>query len=197
MKRREFITLLGGAATAWPLAARAQQPAVMGLLSPGSFEQTRERIAAMHRGLAEAGYVEGRNLTIEYRWGGDRNDRLAELAADLVRRRVAVIQANSAPSVRAVRAATQNIPIVFTLGTDPVESGFVASFNRPGGNITGNGARGAKCCAMIRFSIDPISVCTAWTPGAGRWRRSPAAFARYGQKSANARIAAVFCWASV
>jgi putative ABC transport system substrate-binding protein len=135
-RRRQFITLLGGAA-AWPRAARAQQAAVMGFLSPGSFNPTRERIAAMHRGLAEAGYVEGRNLTIEYRWADDHFDRLAELAADLVGGRVAVIHANSAPSVRAVRAATQRIPIIFTLGTDPVQEGFVASLNRPGGNITG------------------------------------------------------------
>jgi putative ABC transport system substrate-binding protein len=137
VKRRAFITLLGGAAAAWPLAARAQQREMMGFLSPGSLEPTRERIAAMHRGLADAGYAEGRNLTVEYRWAGDRNDLLPEMAADLVRRQVAVVLANSGNSIRAMRAATQTIPIVFTLGTDPVEGGFVASLNRPGGNVTG------------------------------------------------------------
>jgi putative tryptophan/tyrosine transport system substrate-binding protein len=137
LRRREFITLLGGVAATRPFAADAQQPAMMGFLSPGSLEPTRERVAAMQRGLADAGYLEGRNLTVEYRWAGDRYDLLPEMAADLVRRQVGVVHANSVSSVRAIRAITQTIPIVFTIGTDPVEEGFVASLNRPGGNVTG------------------------------------------------------------
>ena len=156
IRRRDFIAALGGAAAAWPLTARAQQPAlpVVGFLHPAAPESYAPYVTAFRQGLSQTGFIEGRNVAIASRWGDDHLDRLPELAADLVRRHVAVIVAGGLTAAIDAKAATSSLPIVFSIGDDPIEAGLVASFNRPGGNATGtvqfNNSLVAKRLEMLR-----------------------------------------------
>jgi ABC-type uncharacterized transport system substrate-binding protein len=155
MRRRDFIKVIGCGAVAWPLAAHSQQPMpVVGFLSAVSQTQTAHLVAAFRRGLKEAGYVEGNNVVIEYRFADGQYDRLPAQATELVQRPVDVIVASGPPAANAAKVATTSIPIVFVVGLDPVAAGLVASFNRPGGNATGitlvSGPLGQKRLELVR-----------------------------------------------
>jgi putative ABC transport system substrate-binding protein len=165
LKRREFITLVAGAGAGWPLAAQAQQQTmpVVGYIGTGSRESDAFRLPSFHQGLSETGYVEGRNVAIEYRWAEGHNDRLPALASELVRRQVAVIAVPaSTPGALAAKAATTTIPIVFYIGLDPVALGLVASLRRPGGNITGvtgwNVAVGPKRLELLHEVLPTATI---------------------------------------
>jgi len=186
LRRRRFITLLGGAAATWPFAARAQQPTmpVIGLLNSGSPSKFEYLVHSFRKGLSEMGYVEGRNVEFEYRWAEGQYDRLPAMAADLVRRKVTVITAKGVTSALVAKAATTTVPIVFYFGGDPVELGLVASLNRPGGNLTGvtplNTALGPKRLELLHELVPTAStiallVNPTGTSAEGQLRDLPAA----------------------
>jgi putative ABC transport system substrate-binding protein len=164
MRRRDFIKVVAGSAIAWPLTARAQQPAMplIGLLGSATASGWPRQMSAFHQGLRDSGYVEGRNVVIEARWADNQYDRLPAMAAELVQRQVALIVACSTPAASAAKAATATIPIVFTTTSDPVQMGFVASLNRPGGNLTGATMRsvevGAKLLELLHEAIPTAKI---------------------------------------
>jgi putative ABC transport system substrate-binding protein len=189
MKRRDFITLLGGSVAGWPLTAHAQQPAmpVIGLLGSESPDLYVDRLRAFRQGLSETGFAEGRNVAIEYRWAEGQNNRLPALAADLVRRQVSIIATlGSLPAVPIAKAATATIPIVFAIGADPVAVGLVASLNRPGGNVTGvtslNVEVGPKRMELLHELVPTVTVIALLINPT-----NPAAQAQSGEMQAAAR----------